>query len=188
VSDRPGVVYAVENLAWPGWIKIGRAEGTKQDAESTMRRRLYGYNTGDPHRGYVVLAQAHTACCHSAERYAFAFLEVQQRRRGGGEWFRVDSGVVGDIVDKACHVARLAPSSRAKRFKTFLEEVRAAVDDTEKTLQEIADIEVRTDVAGTARAASQVIRDLLEQMAMSDENTEAAAESVLRRLDLLGDE
>ena len=191
VSDYPGIVYAVENKAWPGWVKIGRAEGTKPDAEGTMRRRLYSYNTGDPHQSYAVIGTDYASCCRTAERFAFNFFEIHFES-GFGEWFQADGPLVHDFIQRACAVARLAPASRADQFKRHLEEVRAMKDDTERFLQEIADIETKRerspDVGETARAASEVIRILLDYMAMPDERTQAAAEVVLRRLDALGAE
>jgi T5orf172 domain-containing protein len=191
-DDRPGVLYAVENKVWPGWLKVGRAEGRKSDADATVKRRLYQYNTGDPLRGYSVVAQGHAACCRAAERYAHAFLEVHYSR-GGGEWFRCSAQQAEVVVSKACHVARLAPHARAARFKQFIEEMRSSVkkNDTREILVEALEgserLPLQVDVSNTARAASAVIKDLLECMAMGDERLEAAADAVLRKLDSLGE-
>ena len=187
MSDKPGVLYALENLAWPGWIKIGRAEGSKKDTKSTIRRRLYQYNTGDPQRGYTVLEADYASCCHAAESYAHTLLELHYKR-GGGEWFRCSEEQAREIVNKACHIARLVPTSRPERFKRILEEARAAVAVSKAAIQEIACVKDRLDIAVVAREASDVIRGLLECMAMPCDYTEAAAATVLRKLDFLGDE
>jgi hypothetical protein len=192
VDDRPGLIYAIENTVWPGWVKIGRAEGQRRDAEEVMRRRLYQYNTGDPHRAYTVVAEDYAACCHDAERFAHAFLEARSRR-GGGEWFFESQKTAKDLIERACAIARLAPKPRAEQFARVVSEIRqAALEDTDDVLAEqqvsrSRPKKVSVDVAATARAARDVILALCDQQAMPDEKLDVAVQAVLRHLALLGD-
>jgi len=165
-DDRPGVIYAICNPAWPTWIKVGRAEGERSDAENVMKRRLYQYNTGDPDKAYKAVVWKYAACCHTAERYAHDFLDIAE----------------------AARIARLRPPLRPKNYEFYIGTLRDLLQDE---LVEAVQAELRvsrpvnSDVADTARASRSVIKDLLECMAMGDERLEAAAEAVLRRLDLL---
>jgi hypothetical protein len=189
VSDNPGIVYAIENLAWPGWIKIGRAEGPERDADGVLRRRVYQYNTGDPFRGYTVVAKAFAACCHDAERYAHAFLEVRCKR-GDGEWFSCLPSVASAVLQQACSIARLAPQVRGERFASAIEEMRAsALADTDTALHEHAGPpdQMRAKIAETAREAKEVILGLLDQQAMHDDKFEPVIQGVLKKLLVLED-
>ena len=188
--DKPGSVYVVANPAWPGWVKVGHCVGARKRADLSVQRRLGQFNVADPHKSFELVSNFHAACCLTAEQFAHELLEVHHLR-GKGEWFRCSPEEAARLVEAACDIARLRPESRQYHFERELAEERSRVsepqqnDDTVKILKEIADLEDpkrREDVAHTARAASAVIRDLLEMMAMPCENTEAAAAAVLRRL------
>lgn len=47
-TSTSGFLYFIENPSFPGWIKVGRG--------STVTR-YEAYNTGDPHRGYRLIAE-----------------------------------------------------------------------------------------------------------------------------------
>lgn len=188
MSDVPGIIYAVKNPAWPTWVKVGRAEGDERDAENIMKRRLYQYNTGDPERGYEALVVEYAACCRTAERFAHDFLEVFCFR-GNGEWFQQREEDVAHYIKEAARIARLHPALRSPRYTEVITEIRESLkDDTIQIVTESRRNPRVPDVAGTAQAAHEVIRLLLETMAMPDDRLEAAAEVVLRRLDALGGE
>jgi hypothetical protein len=194
VSDTPGYVYVLQNPAWVGWVKVGHVRWRGDNATSSvvMASRISNLNVSDPRKAFETTYTSYAACVLTAERYAHALLVVNHRR-GAGEWFHCPLGEAQRIVESACSAARKRPESRSHHFGISLEEerVRVAQNDTEKILQEIADIEVKRlrlpEVTETARAAQEVIRGLLEQMAMSDDRMEAAAKAVLRRLAALED-
>lgn len=188
MSDRPGIVYAVENMAWPGWIKVGRAEGPERDAVGVLKRRIYQYNTGDPFRGYNVVAEAFASCCHDAERYAHAFLEVRCRR-GAGEWFSCTPKVASAMLQRACAIARLAPAVRADQFTTTIVEVRQSVmTDTDSSITEVdkSPGHLRTEIAEAAKSAHRLIESLA-RTADLDAPRNIEIREVLSRLDHLGD-
>lgn len=191
MADHPGILYAIENTAWPGWVKVGRAEGPERDAEGVIRRRLYQYNTGDPLRGYVVIDQAFASCCHDAERFAHSLLEVRSRR-GEGEWFSCSPNVASKIIQQACAIGRLAPQVRGDHFLELLTEARqTALQDTDLALVEGST--TRTDTkrlrreVATAACEAQRLISLLAKRATPDASLRAEIEAVMRRLDALGD-
>jgi len=152
-----------------------------------MKRRLYQYNTGDPDKAYKAVVWKYAACCHTAERYAHDFLDATSYR-GHGEWFQQREDFVETYIAEAARIARLRPPLRPKNYEFYIGTLRDLLQDE---LVEAVQAELRvsrpvnSDVADTARASRSVIKDLLECMAMGDERLEAAAEAVLRRLDLL---
>lgn len=76
-----GYVYALINAAWPGLVKIGQS--------GDLRARFNNYQTGDPHRAYMLVG------------YSKAFVDVKKletavhqhfgdfRVMARSEWFRV---------------------------------------------------------------------------------------------------
>lgn len=46
-DDKHGYIYIIENEAWPGWLKIGKA--------NNLQKRLSNYQTYSPHRDYKLL-------------------------------------------------------------------------------------------------------------------------------------
>ena len=184
MGDKPGIVYAVTNKAYPTWVKVGRAEGEQSDAENVMKRRLYSYNTGDPERGYEVLVSSYAACCVTAERYAHDFLDAFSFR-GNGEWFQQREDDVKHFVEIAAQIARLHPALRSQRYSETLEDARN-IDTSIEAVSAGPLVDRTSYVRETARAAHAVITDLLKMMAMPCEHTEAAAKAVLHRLDTLG--
>lgn len=188
MADRPGIVYAVENMAWPGWIKIGRAEGPERDAVGVLRRRIYQYNTGDPFRGYNVVSEGFAFCCHDAERFAHSLLEIRCRR-GAGEWFSCTPKVASAVLQRACAIARLAPTVRAEQFTNAIVEARQNVmSDTDSSITEVerGPGHMRTEIAETARSAHR----LIESLAMTadlDAPRNIEIKEVLTRLSFLSD-
>jgi len=194
VSDRPGIVYIAENPAWPGWVKVGRAETHREGRGAALRQRLHQFNTGDPCRAYDFHADFFASCCYTAEQFAHTLLEIGFQR-GGGEWFRCSRDIAHELVGRVCAIACLRPTVRGRHFNVVLEEVRvqmAGLDETHKIMRQMIAEDAapkparQIEVTETARAAHAVIDALLSQMAMPDENTEAAARAVQRRLDILG--
>jgi hypothetical protein len=188
MSDHPGIVYAVENLAWPGWIKIGRAEGPERDAVGVLKRRIYQYNTGDPFRGYIVVAEAFASCCHDAERYAHTLLEIRSRR-GAGEWFSCTAKVAGMVLQRACAIARQAPAARMEQFSLALEEARSKLlCDTDSSITEIdkGPGHLRAEIIATSKAAQRLIESL-SMTADLDAPRNVEIKEVLTRLGFLSD-
>lgn len=182
----------MHNPAWPGWVKIGCVFGTELHVERILQSRLSGYNVADPFNGYEFSLSSYAACARTAEDFAHNLVSVNHRR-GKGEWWYCSLEEARRLVEKACEVARLRPSRRRSLFEEALEKERSRMklSDTHKIMTQMIAEDAATktpktaDVSETARAARAVIETLLEQMAMPDENTEAAARAVLRRLDVL---
>jgi hypothetical protein len=76
-----GAVYVITNDAWDGWVKVGKAG----DAED----RLKGYQTGDPHRSYMLKHYVTVDDRHTSEVKAHKALEALSEARQN-EWFKVD--------------------------------------------------------------------------------------------------
>jgi hypothetical protein len=192
VSDAPGHVYVVNNPAWPGWVKIGLVLGTREHGQRILDSRISNYNVADPRKGYVAVMSSYAACARTAEGFAHVLLS-ENHNRGKGEWWLCSLEEAHRLVEKACEIARIRPNRRKCLFEEALEKERdrVALSDTHKImLRMIEEDSTKTpkkvEVAETAQAAHAVIEALLSQMAMPDENTEAAARAVLRRLDALG--
>jgi len=194
VSDLPGYVYVIQNVAWRGWVKVGHVLGTGDALERVLTKRLSNYNVADPHKRFEVAQSFYAACAVTAERFAHDLLEINHRR-GEGEWFRCDPEEALRLADGASAIARLRPAERGRRFDLALEEERqVALSDTQKiNLENVAKKDSPPDVAETARAARQIIDVLLEELEKADDyistdhsrNIEAAAKAVQRRLESL---
>ena len=76
-----GYVYLITNMAWPEWVKVGKA-GDATD-------RLKGYQTSDPFRSYVLHHSVVTANRHTSELEAHKALEALSEDRKN-EWFKVN--------------------------------------------------------------------------------------------------
>lgn len=93
-----GYVYAMINEAFPGMVKIGKT--------GNVRNRFSNYDTGDPLRGYTLIA-------HTDPTVGVGELETWVHEHYGehrvapkSEWFRLDwASVVG-------YFARLNDSAR----------------------------------------------------------------------------
>ena len=81
-KSKEGEVYAIENKAWDGWIKIGMAV----DAED----RLNSYQTSSPLRDYVLLHRSSFNDRRRAEAKAHKKAEAIAEERKG-EWFKMSS-------------------------------------------------------------------------------------------------
>lgn len=181
MSDSPGVIYAVTNPAWPTWYKVGRAEGPENDLRNVLKRRIYSYNTGDPNCAYKAVVSAYAACCRTAERYAHDFLEACSLRRNG-EWFQQREIEVRECVIASARIARLHPALRPAHYSRVLAEMRERAED-ESVQAFYESLPAGGIPRDTAKAASEVIRDLLELMASTCSNTEADAVEILKRLE-----
>lgn len=85
-----GVVYAIGNPAFPGWIKVGRA----YDFET----RLRSYQTGDPNRSYTEIYKRNFENRITAE----TLVHEKLKRLGvawKGEWFCVKEETVIEVID-----------------------------------------------------------------------------------------
>ena len=81
VQSTKGDVYLITNVAWPEWVKVGKA-GDATD-------RLKGYQTGDPYRDYVLYHSVTMDNRHTGEVKAHKALEALSEDRRN-EWFKVD--------------------------------------------------------------------------------------------------
>jgi len=89
-QQKSGYVYAIENKAWKGWVKIGMAV----DAED----RLKGYQTSSPHRDYELL---HKEFFHNRRR-AESKAHIQARKiadKYNSEWFKISKDKVVNIIN-----------------------------------------------------------------------------------------
>ena len=89
-DSRIGYVYVITNKAWPDWVKIGMAF----DSED----RLKGYQTGSPHRDYVLEYSVYSEDRRKAEQQAHTkaakvATEVQ------GEWFKLPVDEAKKVLD-----------------------------------------------------------------------------------------
>lgn len=184
----------VHNPAWPGWVKIGLIFGTREHGQRILDNRLSSYNVADPRKSYVAVMSSYAACARTAEGFAHVLLS-ENHNRGKGEWWFCSLEEAHRLVEKACEIARIRPNRRKRLFDAALEKEKergtVELSDTHKIMlrmieEDSSKTPKQVDVAETAQAAHAVIETLLSQMAMPDENTEAAARAVLRRLDALG--
>lgn len=92
-----GIIYLGENIrAWPGWVVSG---------SSSTRRRLGGYQTGDPFREYRFFATARVEeGLDDAENRLQDALDAQATQRGvpsdtgDSEWFEIDRDLAVEIL------------------------------------------------------------------------------------------
>ena len=77
---RAGFVYIISNPVWPGLVKIGHAFDPQD--------RLSSFNTGDPHRAYVIEHTRYFEDRVAAEAGMHALLHAC---RGQGEWFQISA-------------------------------------------------------------------------------------------------
>ena len=96
-KDKPikeGHVYAIQNAAWPEWIKIGKAI----DAED----RLNGYQTSSPMRDYTLLYYRYFDDRNTAEKKAHILAATQTthpwNKHDNGEWFKLTQQQAIDII------------------------------------------------------------------------------------------
>ena len=75
-----GYVYLMENKAWQGWIKIGRA--------ANVRARLRNYQTSSPHRDFEVVMKAP---CTNTQKSEAALLNTIRKygKDFKGEWVKI---------------------------------------------------------------------------------------------------
>lgn len=99
-TNRQGFVYIIGHPSWPDHFKIGRAF----DPES----RLRGYQTGCPHRSYVLLYARYFTDCYSAERAIHLHLDKYRRE---GEWFYVDEHEAIEAIDRQKEYEECGPRS-----------------------------------------------------------------------------
>lgn len=87
-----GFVYVIENPAWAGFVKIGKADA--------VDRRLSVYQTGDPLRQYrVVFAKATSNPGADEARVHKVLAEF---RVDGTEWFKVTGATATEVVNLVC--------------------------------------------------------------------------------------
>ena len=89
-----GYVYAIQNVAWPEWVKIGKAV----DAED----RLNGYQTSSPMRDYTLLYYRYFDDRNTAEKKAHILAATQTThpwsKHDNGEWFKLTQQQAIDII------------------------------------------------------------------------------------------
>ena len=87
-----GYVYIIENKAWEGWYKVGKAASAED--------RLNGYQTSSPFRDYELLYSAQFANRHHAEADVHRLLRnVISEENCKGEWFKADYEVIKDMIE-----------------------------------------------------------------------------------------
>ena len=91
-SDDSGFVYIVAHPRFPGWIKVGQTRNPD--------KRLSSYNTGDPDRGYRMIAKVWTKDRRGAEFHAHWRLKRLGYAKQG-EWFDAAPALAERIVKKA---------------------------------------------------------------------------------------
>jgi hypothetical protein len=90
-KEKSGDVYAITNVAWEGWVKIGMAV----DAND----RLNGYQTSSPHRDYVVKHAKHFDDRRKAELAAHEEArKVSDEYKS--EWFKLPIDTAIKIIDE----------------------------------------------------------------------------------------
>ncbi len=91
-----GYVYAIQNAAWPEWIKIGKAI----DAED----RLNGYQTSSPMRDYRLVHSVYFEDRHKAEKKAHITAASTTKhpwnKADNGEWFKLTHQQAIDILSE----------------------------------------------------------------------------------------
>lgn len=87
-----GFIYVITNPAWPGFSKVGRA----LDPED----RLRSYQTGDPHRAYVLEGYFYAPDRKATEKKVHNALE--KFRLETSEWFRVPAKVALAVAHDIC--------------------------------------------------------------------------------------
>lgn len=96
-SSKPGHVYVIGNVAWPGWYKVGRA--------TRLHQRLESYQTGSPHRDYFLVQSFRVKDAVFAEAAAHQCLEESRHERRH-EWFHIQElpaalDALSDIMEKS---------------------------------------------------------------------------------------
>jgi hypothetical protein len=98
-TSKAGEVYAIENPAWPGWIKIGQARNAL--------RRLATYQTGSPHRDYRILYRLKVANADAVEATAHRVLgEIVPTKN---EWFKARHDQARGAIDTAAQLISGGP-------------------------------------------------------------------------------
>lgn len=83
VGGSEGYLYAINNPAWPGFFKIGKAY--------SLYRRLSNYQTGTPNQDYAIHDAIKVHDRHLAERIAHEYLNEY---RHANEWFECSDATV----------------------------------------------------------------------------------------------
>ena len=91
-GDEPGLVYAITNLAWKGWVKVGKT--------GSITGRKSNYQTGDPHRKYKVRYTRFFSKCGFAEKQAHAELSKSPLVIASkNEWFQTSIAEVERVIN-----------------------------------------------------------------------------------------
>jgi|TARA_R110000803_G_scaffold190868_2_gene253453 hypothetical protein len=86
-----GEVYILQNPAWDGWFKVGKAVDSKD--------RLLKYQTSSPFRDYVLLYSESFDNRHKAEPAIHSLLRKHQRCYAHKkEWFKTDVGTIKEVM------------------------------------------------------------------------------------------
>lgn len=85
-SVTEGFIYAIENKAWKGWIKVGCA--------SNLDERLSTYQTGDPLKQYKIILSKPVKNRKDAEKEIHNLLRKVDRN---GEWFFTNKDYIANL-------------------------------------------------------------------------------------------
>ena len=80
-QTKEGEIYAIKNIAWINWYKIGKAVNSED--------RLNAYQTGSPFRNYELVTCYKVSNRHIAERNVHKLL-IKKKFNKKGEWFYIE--------------------------------------------------------------------------------------------------
>lgn len=96
---KDGEVYLVINPAWPDWVKLGKAVIAED--------RLSGYQTGSPHRDYLLLFNVYVEDRHLKEREMLTTFK-ERATEYKGEWFKIPHGEAINLLESSSHDGGIA--------------------------------------------------------------------------------
>jgi hypothetical protein len=85
-SVTEGFIYAIENSAWKGWIKVG--------CSSNLDERLSTYQTGDPFKQYKIILSKPVKHRKDAEKEIHNLLRKVDKN---GEWFHTSKDYLANL-------------------------------------------------------------------------------------------
>jgi len=119
-SRDEGYVYIITNKAWPNWVKIGMAEDVEE--------RIKQFQTGSPHRDYVVEHYAFFTNRRKAEQAAHK-LARKAAKRSHFEWFLLSVQQAKHILDNLNDKHNGLPKETSKNTKEDKLQERSQQDD-----------------------------------------------------------
>ena len=88
-----GEVYIIRNMAWPEWLKVGKAVNAED--------RLNGYQTSSPFRDFVLCYAESFDNRHQAESEIHRMLEKHKHCHDRkGEWFKTYVPTIQEVMNE----------------------------------------------------------------------------------------